>query len=315
MNNILMYSSDTNPHANLALETALMDAIRPGDICLYLWQNRHTVVIGRNQNAWKECRCELLQEEGGTLARRSSGGGAVYHDLGNLNFTFAASPERYDLEAQLSMITSALALTGIKAEFSGRNDITVSGRKFSGNAFKHTKNCSMQHGTLLVSADMEKLSRYLRPSESKLKSKGVNSVRSRVCNLTEFAPTLTIDDMKQLLTDAFRAQYGGEDVLEPASLDTSAIYPVYSSWEWNYGETPRFDVSLENRFAWGGVEIMLTLNHGMVQSAKVYTDSLDTELPEKISAALEGSAYDPTLSEKLGFIPELAQWLREELPM
>jgi lipoate-protein ligase A len=315
MNNILMYSNGTNPHANLALETALMDAIRPGDMCLYLWQNRHTVVIGRNQNAWKECRCELLQAENGTLARRSSGGGAVYHDLGNLNFTFAASPERYDLEAQLAMIIRALARTGIAAEFTGRNDITVSGRKFSGNAFKHTKGCSMQHGTLLISADMEKLSRYLRPSESKLKAKGVSSVRSRVCNLTEFAPTLTIDDAKQLLADAFRAQYGGAELLDPSELDTSAIYPLYSSWEWNYGETPRFDVSLEKRFPWGGLEIMLTLKHASVERAAVYSDSLDTELPGKISAALEGAAYTPALCERLAFIPEVAAWLKDELPM
>ena len=151
-----MYSGDFDPHRNLALETALMDAIQPGDMCLYLWQNQHTVVIGRNQNAWKECRCELLHEEGGTLARRPSGGGAVYHDLGNLNFTFAASPERYDLNKQLGMILDALAIAGIRAEFTGRNDITIDGRKFSGNAFKHSKNCSLQHGTLLVSADMER---------------------------------------------------------------------------------------------------------------------------------------------------------------
>lgn len=315
MNNFLMYSDSTDPHKNLALETALMDAIKPGDMCLYLWQNRHTVVIGRNQNAWKECRCELLREEGGFLARRSSGGGAVYHDLGNLNFTFAASPERYDLESQLRLITDALSKAGIAAEFSGRNDITVDGRKFSGNAFRHTKSCSMQHGTLLISADMEKVSRYLRPSQSKLRAKGVDSVRSRVCNLTEFAPSLTIADAKQLLADAFIARHGGADALSPDSLDISAIYPQYSSWEWNYGETPRFDVSLETRFPWGGVEIMLSLNHGMVQSVTLYTDSLDDTLPQKVKSCLEGAPYDPALSDRLAFIPDMAAWLKAELPM
>ena len=315
MRNFIMYSSEFDPHKNLALESALMDAIKPGDMCMYLWQNRHTVVIGRNQNAWKECRCELLQAEGGTLARRSSGGGAVYHDLGNLNFTFAASPERYDLNRQLGIILDALASAGIRAEFTGRNDITVDGRKFSGNAFKHTKTCSMQHGTLLVSADMEKLSRYLRPSESKLKAKGVDSVRSRVCNLSEFAPSLTIDGLKALLEAVFRANVGGCDEIRPEDLDISELYPLYSSWGWNYGETPQFDVNLEQRFPWGGVEIMLTLKNGHVDRATVYTDSMDENLSDKLKAALEGAEYGAALADRLSFMPDLQAWFAGELPL
>lgn len=310
-----MYSGEFDPHKNLALESALMDAIQPGDMCLYLWQNRHTVVIGRNQNAWKECRCELLQAEGGTLARRPSGGGAVYHDLGNLNFTFAASPERYDLNRQLGMILDAVAIAGIRAEFTGRNDITIDGRKFSGNAFKHAKNCSLQHGTLMVNVDMERLSRYLRPSEAKLKAKGVDSVRSRVCSLTEFAPDLTIDGLKQMLEAVFRANMGGCDVIRPTDLDISGIYPLYSSWEWNYGETPKFDVSMEKRFPWGGVELMLTLKGGKVENAAVYTDSMDENLADKIKAALTGAEYGASIAEKLAFNPDIAAWLATELPM
>ena len=315
MNNYIMYSNGFDPHMNLALETALMERIGKGDMCLYLWQNRHTVVIGRNQNAWKECRCELLKEEGGTLARRPSGGGAVYHDLGNLNFTFATSPERYDLNRQLGMILDALVSAGIKAEFTGRNDITIDGCKFSGNAFKHTANCSLQHGTLLVNADMEKLSRYLRPSESKLKAKGVDSVRSRVCNLTEYNPSLTIDDLKQLLETVFRASVGGCDIIKPEELDISGIYPLYSSWEWNYGETPGFDVSLEHRFPWGGVELMLSLKGGKVLKATVYTDSMDENLSEKLTDALEGAEYGASIFDRLSFNPDIQAWLNAELPL
>jgi len=315
MNNFLMYSRGVNPHENLALETALMERIRPGDMCLYLWQNRHTVVIGRNQNAWKECRCELLKEEGGTLARRSSGGGAVYHDLGNLNFTFAASPERYDLAGQLDMIIGALKEAGIHAEATGRNDMTVEGRKFSGNAFKYAKTCSMQHGTLLIKADMDKMSRYLRPSESKLRAKGVDSVRSRVCNLSEYNSSLTIERMKTLMAEAFVKKFGGADVIDSSELDISGILPRYSSWEWNYGETPKFDVSLERRFAWGGVEILISLKKGVVEGAEVYTDALDTEISEKIKNSILGASYDGTLPERLEFFPDVAQWMREELPM
>lgn len=314
MNNYIMLTDETNPHQNLAVETALMEAIRPGDFCMYLWQNKHTVVIGRNQNAWKECRCALLQEENGTLARRSSGGGAVYHDLGNLNFTFAASPERYDLGVQLSLILSALEGIGIKAAFTGRNDITLDGKKFSGNAFKHSQNCSMQHGTLLVSADMELLSRYLRPPESKLKAKGIESVRARVMNLAEANPALTVEGLKELLMGAFRKKFGGADALKPEELDTSKIAPLYASWGWNYGETPRFDVALENRFPWGGVEILLSLAGGRVAAAQAYTDAMDETLAEKIQAALAGADYGSSLADRLSFHPELADWVRGALP-
>ena len=310
-----MYSDGVDPHRNLALESALMDRIQTGDMCLYLWQNKHTVVIGRNQNAWKECRCELLQAEGGTLARRPSGGGAVYHDLGNLNFTFAASPERYDLNRQLGMILDALAIAGIRAEFTGRNDITIDGRKFSGNAFKHSKNCSLQHGTLLVNADMSKLSRYLRPSESKLKAKGVDSVRSRVCNLTEYAPDLTIASLKSMLETVFRATVGGCDIIRPDELDVSAYHSLYSTWDWNYGETPRFDVSMETRFPWGGVELMLSLENGLVKSAAVYTDSMDENFSEKLQGALIGAEYGLSLADRLAFVPDMQAWLAAELPM
>ena len=314
MNNYLLYSDGFDPHWNLALESALMEKIKPGDFCLYLWQNRHTVVIGRNQNAWKECRCDLLRQEGGTLARRSSGGGAVYHDLGNLNFTFAASPERYDLNAQLSLLLDAVNSAGIRAEFTGRNDITVDGRKFSGNAFKHTKSCSMQHGTLMIAVDMERVGRYLRPSQSKLRAKGVDSVRSRVCNLTEYAPDLTIDGMKELLRQVFLARFGGAEVLNSADLDVSRLYELYSSWDWNYGETPAFDVELERRFPWGEVQLLLKLEHGFVANTAAYTDAMDAELAGRMQEALNGAEYGASLPDRVSFLPELADWLREELP-
>ena len=185
--------SGTDPYRNLALERYLTETV-PEDACvLYLWQNQNTVVIGRNQNAWKECRTGLLEQEGGVLARRLSGGGAVFHDLGNLNFTFSVTEENYDLHRQQQVILTACRLLGLRAELSGRNDLLAEGRKFSGNSFYAHNGRAFHNGTLLVDADMTKMGRYLSPSTAKITSKGVDSVRSRVVNLRELCPGLTIE--------------------------------------------------------------------------------------------------------------------------
>ena len=158
----LFESKTTEPYYNLAIEQHLLEIVSEGNCVLYLWQNENTVVIGRNQNAWKECRTTLLEEEGGRLARRLSGG-AVFHDRGNLNFTFLLPTAEYDLERQIEVIRRACAALGVPVEKSGRNDLLADGRKFSGNAFYHHEGHSYHHGTMLVDVNMEKLRRYLQP--------------------------------------------------------------------------------------------------------------------------------------------------------
>ncbi len=317
------YCSETfDPYYNLATEQYLLESLEPGCCILYLWQNQNTVVIGRNQNPWMECRTGLLEQEGGHLARRLSGGGAVFHDLGNLNFTFLVNAEDYDLDKQLDVILTALNTLGIPAVRSGRNDILTDGRKFSGNAFYKHQGRAYHHGTLLVEADMEKLSRYLTPSKAKLSSKGVDSVRSRVVNLKEICPELTIDRLKAALLSAFSQVYGlPAPILCSKDLELTAIHELdahYRSWDWLYGRKIPLTFSCEGRFSWGGIRLELLVDEGIVKDCRVYSDSMDWSAAPTLEKALLGCDF--RLEELCGRIseacpdiaPELCELLKEQ---
>lgn len=294
-------STGFDPHINLATEKHLMDITPAGTCVLYLWQNQNTVVIGRNQNAWLECRNSLLEEEGGKLARRLSGGGAVFHDLGNLNFTFIMHKEDYDLDKQLSVIQKACALAGITADKSGRNDLLADGRKFSGNAFYQNNTHAYHHGTLMVDVDKDKLSRYLSPPKAKLEAKGVASVRSRVVNLKELAPTLTIDILKGYMADAFCQVYGMKAapvVLDEADMTTiRQLSAEYGTWEYLFGTPLPFTFDCEGHFPWGHIQLQLRAKSGIITGAKLYSDAMDWSLPQTVEAALTGCRFDITAME------------------
>ena len=293
---IQLYESKVfDPYENLAIEQYLMETVEEDACILFLWQNQNTVVIGKNQNPWKECRTTLLEEEGGVLARRLSGGGAVFHDLGNLNFTFLMPQAEYNLDRQFAVIGEAMALLGLRAERSGRNDMLVEGRKFSGNAFYKNGRQAYHHGTLLVDVDMEKLGRYLNPSKAKLQAKGVDSVRSRVVNLRELNPEITIEKLKTAMAAAFAKIYGLTPTkLEDAMLDRAAIDALRrrnAGWEWNFGQKLPFTMELEERFPWGGVTMQLTVESGVIQAVKVYSDAMDWSLAPKLEQALTGCRF------------------------
>ena len=301
--NRLIFGRSVDPWHNLAFEELLFNENR-GEGVLYLWQNKNTVVIGRNQNAWRECRAELLEAEGGKLARRSSGGGAVFHDLGNLNFTFVFPKERYDLTRQCGVIAAALRPFGIEAQLSGRNDLILpGGEKFSGNAFRHSASTSVQHGTLLVAVDMEKLGRYLNPSPLKLEAKGISSVRSRVKNLSQCAPQLTVPLLTEALAEAFVREYGPAEPFLEEDADPALLKPLeekYASWDWRYGQAPAFNARLEKRFSWGEIQILLFCREGHIETARVYTDALDETLAERAEYALTGLPFrSDSLAEAL----------------
>ena len=314
MMNYLVESNCVNPWKNLAIEKHLADHVQPGDLLLYLWQNDNTVVIGRNQNALRECNAQLLESEGGVLARRTTGGGAVYHDLGNLCFTFVASPERYDLERQMKVIQNACRRFGIDTKLSGRNDIiTEDGFKFSGNAFSVTATCKIQHGTLLIEVNKEKLSRYLTPSKEKMQAKGVKSVQSRVRNLKELCPQVTVEAMKEALAEAFAIEYGTYQMreIDLGSPDIQETYDIYASGEWRYGKSPECEVVHSKRFEWGEVQVHMKMKHLHIEECKVYSDSLDVEFPQRLEKVLINQRFDfinvENNDEKINAV---LQWLK-----
>ena len=319
-------SKSYDPYTNLALEEWLLNAMEEDEVILYLWQNAQTVVIGRNQNAWKECNVSRLEAEGGHLARRLSGGGAVYHDLGNMNFTFLAHKAHYDTAKQNDVIFRALRALGFEAEKSGRNDLLVEGKKISGHAYyEHNGRC-YHHGTLLVDVDKEKMSHYLNVAPDKLKGKGVSSVKSRVGNLAQMKEDLNIDELKSALKTAFADVYEGESdvwALEDVNQEQWAgLTECYGSWAWKFGRTFSFDINHGNRFAWGRVDLALKIDEGVIVDAEVYSDALVPDMIDALVPALLGTRYESgAIAEKISaqaqkshdykaYLEELAEWAR-----
>lgn len=316
--NYLYVSNSGNGWHNLGMDEYFLEHIDPNDMLLYFYINRGAVIIGRGQNPWAECDLAAMPRDQIQLVRRITGGGAVFHDEGNLNFSFIAGSERYDVQRQLGMILSAVRALGIDCEFTGRNDLLADGRKFSGNAFCKRKGICQHHGTLLIHSDLGRLQNYLNVDPQKLQSKGVKSVRSRVCNLSEFVPGLDCAAMLDALKAAFQAEYGAYECMpEPAQADVAPYIEKHASDAWRLGETPRFDTEIAHRFPWGNVQLLLTLRKGRVETLRAYSDALEADLPEELRTRLTGADYgakpmsDALMLSENEHVRELAKWIRE----
>lgn len=325
---LIVTSLTHNPWYNLALEEHLFEQLRQTvslnhagtisdgpDAILYLWQNDQTVVIGRNQNAWAECNTAKLEADGGFLARRTTGGGAVFHDLGNLCFSILLPQSQFNLDRNFQMLTEALNREGIPAVRSGRNDILVDGLKFSGNAFRINHGVGLHHGTMMVHSEFTRLMQYLTVNPSKLQAKGIASVRSRIINLVDILPGLSIPHMYKTLEKAFleafcrplsetgvdKAPLPNEDTVWSVIHRTDADYQqeasyvalcdTFSSWDWRYGRTLQFDAQVDERFSWGQVQIGLTIKNGRVQDVHIYSDALDSDFIELLTDRLKGLPF------------------------
>ncbi|ONF78709.1 lipoate--protein ligase [Salmonella enterica subsp. enterica serovar Typhimurium] len=291
----LLISDSYDPWFNLAVEECIFRQMPATQRVLFLWRNADTVVIGRAQNPWKECNTRRMEEDNVRLARRSSGGGAVFHDLGNTCFTFMAGKPEYDKTISTHIVLAALNSLGVMADASGRNDLVVKtpdgDRKVSGSAYRETKDRGFHHGTLLLNADLSRLANYLNPDKKKLAAKGITSVRSRVANLTELLPGITHEQVCQAVTEAFFAHYGER-------VDAEVISP---------DKTP---------VTWGGVELHFDVEKGVITRAQAFTDSLNPAPLEALAERLQGCLYradklQETCEALLVDFPEQEKELRE----
>lgn len=299
---------------NLAADGFFLENLNKDDIMLYFYINKNAVIIGKSQNAWRECNLEAMERDGVQLVRRHTGGGAVFHDENNLNFSFIMSEDNYDLKRQMGVIQRMAARFGMTAELSGRNDILIDGKKFSGNAFAARKGMRAHHGTILVNTDLSRLANYLNVSQKKMNAKGIKSVKSRVCNLSDFNGSITVPMAAEAIKEEYAGEYGeySEYVFSGEGLkETDRLYEKQASWEWRFGRTPEFDYQLEEKLSFGEIQLLFTVKEGRVLNVDVFSDALDTELPERLKALLAGAEFTPdALAERLlagGDAPELKE--------
>ena len=290
----------TDPHVNLALEEyALRNFDYDYDYLLF-YINEPSIIIGRNQNTLEEINHEYVKQYGIHVVRRISGGGAVYHDTGNLNFSFITDYNKKSLnnfEKFTAPIVRVLNTIGIDAELSGRNDLQVDGRKISGNAQFSSVDRMFSHGTLLFDSDLEEVTNALDVKMSKIESKGHKSVRSRVANISEFMD-------KPMDTQRFREKlleglYEDKDDFETYHLTEAEWKEVhelkeekYGQWDWNFGKSPKFNIQRTRRFEAGEIDLRLDVEDGYIDNLKIYGDFFGKEPVEQLEDYLEGNRYD-----------------------
>ena len=287
-------SKSTDPGWNLAMEERLFEILPKGSECVFLWQNDNTIVVGKNQNTQAEINGDFVSQNGIRVVRRLSGGGAVYHDLGNLNFTFIADGgERIDFGKFCAPMIETLRSFGLDARLSGRNDMTIDGKKFSGNAQYLNNGRALHHGTILFSSDLTVLSQALRVDRTKIESKAIRSVASRVTNLKEYLPEgTTLQDLKVRLLEHL-----GE--LEPLTLtaeDEAAIGILkkerYDTWEWNYGRSPEHIVTNRRRIEGCGiVTVCCQVEHGIIRGLTIRGDFFGSRDISELEELLVGCRF------------------------
>ena len=300
----------TDARVNLALEEYVFRHKPADDDVLLFYVNAPSIIIGRNQNTIEEINPDIVASRGVQVVRRISGGGAVYHDLGNLNFSFITPKvtgrfNRYDEFTR--PVTDVLRQIGVPAELGGRNDILAGGRKISGNAQFARPDRMFSHGTLLFDSNLDDVTAALRPKPGKVESKGVKSIRSRVANISEFlAEPITVDELRERIIEKI---FGTRDrdripALEILDADWGAVDELvaskYGSWDWNFGQNPRSNVERSQRFPAGEIDVRLDIQEGRIAAVRIFGDYMGREDVAEVERRLIGIAYDrPSVSSAL----------------
>lgn len=295
---IKIVNKNTDPRINLAVEEYALNHLDPSQDYAILWQNEPAVIVGRNQNTVAEVNAPFIKEKGIHVVRRLSGGGAVYHDLGNLNYTFIVDAQKSvvsNFEYFTKPVIQALASLGVKAEFSGRNDITINGQKFSGNAQYWSKNRLLHHGTILFNSELSVVQDALNVKADKIQSKGVKSVRSRVTNIFPHLPNpITIEEFKEALWRYLIPGGAGQECVL-TEQDWSVIKDLkdrrYSQWDWNYGASPESEIEKEERFAGGKLELKFNVRDGVIQDMNIFGDFFGKSNVTHFAQLLNGKDY------------------------
>eukprot|EP00916_Digyalum_oweni_P001795 GHVL01003459.1.p2 GENE.GHVL01003459.1~~GHVL01003459.1.p2 ORF type:complete len:358 (-),score=55.59 GHVL01003459.1:1714-2787(-) len=302
---VAIFTSRASVLFNLAFEEYLFNVVKNSAPTLFLWQNDKAVVIGKHQNPWKECNLQRMETDNVILARRETGGGAVYQDMGNTCFSFHSPSHKLNKINNTNIICDALKKLGFNAEATGRNDICVEdGRKISGCAFKKNAEMALHHGTILIDVELEALNKYLTPHEEKLNSKGVSSTAARVVNLKQLDPSinheLVCDNIISKFCEHHHVCTESIPVINVTESSDIANDPQFvrkleelENWEWRFGRTPKFSHEMTKRFDFGLFNVHLDVHNGRIKDARVFSDCLSAELPEVMSKALIDVLYTP----------------------
>lgn len=289
-----------DPTINLAIEEYILRHLDQDETYLLFYINDPSIIIGKNQNTIEEINTSYIESHGIYVVRRLSGGGAVYHDQGNLCFSFITKDDGnsfHNFKKFTEPVIEALHKMGVPAELSGRNDILVNGRKVSGNAQFATKGRMFSHGTLMLDTNIEEVVSALKVKKDKIESKGIKSIRNRVANISEFLEeSISIEAFKQrILTSLFN----GEEKVQSYQLtdkDWEMIYKIseerYRNWDWNYGKSPSFNIQHSHRFPIGQIDIRLEVEKGLIKQCKIYGDFFGVGEVSDIEKALMAVRYD-----------------------